>query len=413
MSRKDEFLDALHDLRVDAAGNLLEDLVDEAEIALHVSKGPKPAAPVLITTPAIQYKTKKGSTKVARKTSLFTRTSKMRAPSFGLPSGPPREGINGACPASMLGGSDDSFLCYGCYAYGGNYIYPSNQISQQVRYAMVRAIRSFCSVPRYANDLHWGDEKHKAKVELDLSYFRIHDSGDFFSPRYYSAWCEVCAQLPQISFWAPTRLWAGRPGPTRQLSTFMEELSRIKRPRNLVLRPSALHFADKPPVLTGFNAGSCSTENPAASIFDCPAYAIGTEKKAKKKAKSARTNPELQTPGTSCYTAGCRVCWDRRDRPVNYHPHGVTAMKGVRALAGKNPGGAPKLGHFFDEWAIAAKRNPPSEPGGGESFFAAVAGMRGVHWTEDEWFDLLGQHGFSDDEAHDYLADHAEWFIDS
>ena len=43
-------------------------------------------------------------------------------------------------------------------------------------------------------------------------FFRIHDSGDFGVPgvtsEYIEAWSMVAGMLPQVQFWAPTRVWA-------------------------------------------------------------------------------------------------------------------------------------------------------------------------------------------------------------
>ncbi|MBK6407894.1 MAG: hypothetical protein IPF66_24500 [Holophagales bacterium] len=50
----------------------------------------------------------------------------------------------------------------------------------------------------------------------DERHFRLHDSGDFFSPPYVDAWYDIAFALPEVSFWAPTRSWAitARSAPT-------------------------------------------------------------------------------------------------------------------------------------------------------------------------------------------------------
>ena len=40
-----------------------------------------------------------------------------------------------------------------------------------------------------------------------MDSFRIHVSGDFFSPAYAEAWFEIIAAFPQTRFWAYTRSW--------------------------------------------------------------------------------------------------------------------------------------------------------------------------------------------------------------
>jgi hypothetical protein len=80
-------------------------------------------------------------------------------------------------------------------------------------------------------------------------YFRIHDSGDFWSPEYYDQWVEICEHFSAVKFWAPTRVWHlgwGRSLPDR-------------KPKNLILRPSALHYLDPAPRLGGkWASGSTS-----------------------------------------------------------------------------------------------------------------------------------------------------------
>ena len=38
-------------------------------------------------------------------------------------------------------------------------------------------------------------------------YFRVHDSGDLFSPAYTWAWLRIVQALPDVKFWFPTRSW--------------------------------------------------------------------------------------------------------------------------------------------------------------------------------------------------------------
>src|SRR6516162_9609523 len=64
--------------------------------------------------------------------------------------------------------------------------------------------------------------------------FRIHDSGDFFSAAYANAWYEVCRQLPDIRFWAPTRAW--------QLPTSTNAVDGLK-PFRVLTETDSLMFA--------------------------------------------------------------------------------------------------------------------------------------------------------------------------
>ena len=41
-----------------------------------------------------------------------------------------------------------------------------------------------------------------ALKNTSTDFFRIHDSGDFWTIPYYEAWCAICEALPAMSFWA-------------------------------------------------------------------------------------------------------------------------------------------------------------------------------------------------------------------
>ncbi len=75
-------------------------------------------------------------------TCFFTETTKMACPSFSLPAGPTSE--MGTCPAanqSKKGGlreSGKTFVCDGCYAFEGNYIYANVALAQAARLFWVR-----------------------------------------------------------------------------------------------------------------------------------------------------------------------------------------------------------------------------------------------------------------------------------
>jgi hypothetical protein len=156
--------------------------------------------------------------------------------------------------------------------------------------------------------------KHKTKPDLSISgsYFRIHDSGDFgwkgprFTARYYQAWIDIANSFSNIMFWAPTRCHAIRP---------VLEIFRAKiRPRNFILRPSALHFHDAPPRVTGLDGGTTciygEVQDPYELVdHDCPASRYHS----------------------TCDTEGCRLCWDNPTLTVNYEPH-PRRTKQIKAL---------------------------------------------------------------------------------
>jgi hypothetical protein len=285
---------------------------------------------------------------------LFTATMKMACASFSLPAGPMESG--GTCPASLETSvrkvartqpevasqfadapphpdtGRPFYICDACYAGKGNYQrVPLNAIRQSIRLAWVKhALAAGLFVPQMIKAIAY----MRALTPLRAfhgAFFRIHDSGDFYSKDYYAAWVEICTHFtiksgPEtnyVAFWAPTRMWV--------LPAWRETFRRLPPPPNLSLRPSALFFGGDPPDLTDESldragkprrilaGGSTSSTDPLGSlaqaeysrrmrarpdqIWDCPAYdADETSKK-------------------NCQSQGCRVCWVRRDVPVSYREH--------------------------------------------------------------------------------------------
>lgn len=287
-------------------------------------------------------------------------TSKMDAPSFSLPSGASEQG--GSCPGATAGqttsvqskqfvpmadlirkrtgyepapGSAKWFadsVCESCYAGVGNYAYSSKQLAASLLLVWTRQAmltprpRSFDGAPssefielmveaidraEYVSD-RWS-RKNKTR------FFRIHDSGDFFSGAYLRAWKMIANRfLPgnpegrtPIVFWAPTRIWATPWGD--------KAVSEINVPAgNLVIRPSVYHInMPAPPRTPGCAAGSTVTaagqieanQEQGAFEWNCPAYNSANAKHS----CSASVAPDK--------TVGCRACWVLPDMTINYKLH--------------------------------------------------------------------------------------------
>lgn len=263
-----------------------------------------------------KYSTSGGKQRPFRQTSLFTWTSKMSCPSFSIPAGPVENG--GTCPASKQSSIEregsylefsepldeipqgQKFICDVCYAGKGRYLmYKSMSLGQVAKLAWVRrTLRSGTFIRRMSEAIASLDdpsvEEVLARKLVSSQYFRIHDSGDFFSPEYYRAWVEVCHRLPSVKFWAPTRMWV--------YQKYRDLFENYPPPPNLSLRPSALFTSSPPPSIRGLAGGSTSVDGRmSAPVWNCPAYE-GEEEK-------------------SCAAAGCRVCWTGRQKPVNYLTH--------------------------------------------------------------------------------------------
>lgn len=320
---------------------------------------------------------------------LLSWTSKMNTPSWSLPAGAPV--VGGACPGAVAGQSivqnaqmekADKFvniglgrpvntpvnlpnaICQHCYATGGQYSTSNVQYAQILRYMWTwRAIREPAVAPdgsestafvetmvyaiqnanyrvdggKVSEDKSSGEQNQSLPPEPSRRrFFRLHDSGDFFSPEYLAQWKQIADRCPDITFWAPSRIWATAWG--------IEAVERINGDaRNLIIRPSAYEVGDAGPVLgAGWasattvirvkdNAGMApELEQHVASIesktepragtddrydWDCRAYATDDKKATCRKAVAP---PGMGDPKTG---KGCRACWLLPQLRVNYSLH--------------------------------------------------------------------------------------------
>lgn len=326
------------------------------EIRLNIPKGKKD--PFLQVVPKVEFKymteadidprtgmprivKKKGVEKIIRSRidkfsiempTLFSKTSKMKAPSWSFPAGPPA--VGGTCISSALFKHPSQYetalaqgdvqqrpanvkdwICSYCYAGKSNYMHRTSQYSQTIRAIWMMGILKTHSFPDAAKLLtkalraHLGNKGKREADNEDPRYFRIHDSGDMtLNPDTYSLWCSVAGNLGDVSFWAPTRMWT--------FASFVNRVRSSPPPGNLVLRPSALHFNDKAPAIEGFAAGSTAHASnkkqpvdPVASRladWSCPAYQFNNT-------CSGSKGPDKKKP--------CRLCWDYPDSTVSYKGH--------------------------------------------------------------------------------------------
>lgn len=187
----------------------------------------------------------------------------------------------------------DSSICENCYATGGQYSTSNVQVAQVLRFMWAKQalkqvnpdsgrsmfVDTMIAAITNANfRLEGGhsdpDDESGHEPEVDESlppgamqptlngpeakkkkpplppertgqrFFRIHDSGDFFDERYLAAWKEICDALPDITFWAPSRIWATSWG--------VDAVNRLNfPPKNLVIRPSAYHVGEIAPADLG------------------------------------------------------------------------------------------------------------------------------------------------------------------
>jgi len=280
--------------------------------------------------------------------SIITATSKMACGSFSLPAGP--FGAGGTCLQAAnkkLIEVPDLYVCMGCYAIGANYKYTSTRIAQAVSRhfveylvknigpvsaaeVMVEAIRDYNSKQHWKTSLGYD-------YLFDDDYFRIHDSGDlaWLGTDYVKMWMWVAEAMSDTTFWSPTRDYHNK--------KFAEYIQSVGLPDNLILRPSALHIQDLPPVVRGFDAGASVAYSDidvpmGQGVWDCPAYA----------SDDGHTCANTSGPGKE---ERCRACWDYADLEVNYAPHGVARGVRVELIQSRmrsNP--LPSLVDIVKEW---------------------------------------------------------------
>ncbi len=215
---------------------------------------------------------------------LLTETTAMSCWSWSLPAGV-------SCPGKQARSAED--ICYGCYAQIGAYNYPSPLECQAARWAWLRRL-----MRTKAGRQLWVDTMVAAIKQCATNgYFRWHDSGDVFSPRYCRMIAEVCKRTRGVKHWLPTRSW--------RLPWGGCELGKLNALANVQVRPSALQFGDSPPKIAGLGKGS------TAYLEDQP-----VPKSARECPKASKGNADK-----SCEQAGCRLCWQNR-AGAGYLVHG-------------------------------------------------------------------------------------------
>jgi hypothetical protein len=206
---------------------------------------------------------------------ILSNPGKMPGWSYGMSAG-------STCPGAVTGANT---ICGSCYAKKGSYGWPLVTRAYAVRKNWTQAMMmTDASRDEWVRIMVASIAKH---VSASDPYFRIHDSGDFYTPRYIEAWAMVAAQLPWIHFWAPTRSWRFNDRPR-----WAQAFATINALANVTVRPSALYLEDDAPLLAGFAPGSTVK----VQGWNCPS----------------------STQGNRCQD--CRACWNT-DTAVAYRLH--------------------------------------------------------------------------------------------
>lgn len=307
---------------------------------------------------------------------IFGSTEKMVCPSFDLPAGYLTTG--GSCPAAGMcqsttpladrvrlaksaassgvilspsgarGAMTDEpalleTVCTSCYASGARFREASIQFQMSARYLWTRymfdtgrANEWIDSIVAALSRVEIGGERPiDPRTGEPVIPVRLHSSGDFFSPEYATAWVAVCNQFPQVLFWAPTRTWAY----TGWLDRW-PALLKACRYRNLIVRPSALHFGDMAPSMSAhpwwgeypFNASGTTSIGKAGLLRDlAPIEAEGAnygrwDERYDWGCQAYHRENALEAP--NCRAArgpdgliGCRACWVDPWLRVNFSQH--------------------------------------------------------------------------------------------
>jgi hypothetical protein len=349
-----------------------------------VMKGPELAFEISTPFENTQFPWMYDKAKTQSRFGLIGEAGKMGCPTWDLPAGSPV--LGGACPAATQGQSTvpiklrkknekavgapvrlKETICQLCYAEGGNYSTFTIQLGELIRYWWTRELLSDGREDEWIETVVEAIRRSRFPLErADLIDprtgrpvlpMRVHSSGDFFSQKYAAAWIEVANRLPEITFWAPTRTWAGGEG----WIEFWREASDKILHKNLIVRPSAYHTDDPAPG-PGNRMIPCETghdtNNPHIvmrpetpwSEGPYPFTAAGTTAVYKfndKNAQAARDVDAIRKGGSidprydwqcgtyaimddskSCQNAmgpdgkeGCRVCWLYPDKRINYTAH--------------------------------------------------------------------------------------------
>jgi hypothetical protein len=97
------------------------------------------------------------------------------------------------CPFALNDGSEKDCVKF-CYAQAGNYKRFAKSINPGMEYRY-KLSKTVAFVPLLI----------EAIKTLKADYIRIHDSGDFYSPKYVAKWVQIAEALPGVKFYAYTK----------------------------------------------------------------------------------------------------------------------------------------------------------------------------------------------------------------
>lgn len=202
--------------------------------------------------------------------------------SFGLPA-------LTSCRTGCRLASKEGTTCSGCYAKGGNYAYNSVKTAHKNRLNAVKQLHKKTYKEKWVNAMVTLIENKAEKTDSSMHYFRWHDSGDLQGIDHLRAIVEVAKKTPNIKHWLPTK----------EKQTVKLFLQNERLPKNLTIRLSAYYVDKNPDFDINIPVAAVYRDNEPGKGHVCPAI--------------------LQHKG--CHEVGCRACWSKKVRKVNYKYH--------------------------------------------------------------------------------------------
>ena len=195
------------------------------------------------------------------------RAGKMPCPTYNTPA---KRCITGARLRKVVGST-----CHGCYAFKGNYLYPSVQQGLEKRFKAFKK-------PAFVEAMSFMINSYAKKS----GYFRWFDSGDLVSISMLERIVMICQNTSTIKHWLPTR----------EVKIVKDYLKLHKKfPDNLMVRVSAPMVDGEP--LKSFDYTSTVNHKTKPIGHACPS----------------------RFQDNKCMD--CRACWNKNIKNVSYHKH--------------------------------------------------------------------------------------------
>lgn len=201
--------------------------------------------------------------------------------------------------------------CKKCYAKKGAYSWAAVKNAQGIRTDWTKQAHSSDLGKKLAwlnimlEAIEW------ATIRRSILYFRIHDSGDFWTPAYVDSWIEIAKTFPSVKFWAPT---SSHPENAHEnVQEYLEKemlpkLQEFAKLPNVILRPSSREIGFGQIIdVEGLSAGTGIIKK--SDIYQFLDMIHNS---------NAEICPSSTTDG-NCQT--CTSCWDMPDQNKYYVLH--------------------------------------------------------------------------------------------